>query len=137
MHGGMMAGMELVNAGLGLLALTLLVLAVLGIVALVRHLSNPSAPGNQPGRQPDEAFPPRPPDRTPPWPQPARAAPARGTGPVYSCRYGRESRRPHAAGPVHARCIDAVAHPGAGDPTVGEAATAAVTRSSSPTRRVR
>lgn len=66
MHGGMMAGMGLWMLFWGLFALVLLVVAVLGIVALVRHLSAPSAPGAQTGRQPDQAFPPRPPDRTPP-----------------------------------------------------------------------
>ncbi|HEV8568722.1 MAG TPA: hypothetical protein VGQ92_16860 [Actinoplanes sp.] len=66
MHGGMMAGMGLWMLLWGLLALVLLALTVLGIVALVRHLSNPSAPGNPTGRQPDDVFPPSPPDRTPP-----------------------------------------------------------------------
>jgi len=66
MHGEMMAGMGWWMLVWGLLALVLLVSAVLGIVALVRHLSNPSVPGRPTGRQPDGAFPPRPPDRTPP-----------------------------------------------------------------------
>ena len=66
MHGGMMAGMGLWMLVWALLALVLLVVAVLGIVALVRHLSTPSVPDAQTGRRPGEAFPPRPPDRTPP-----------------------------------------------------------------------
>jgi uncharacterized membrane protein len=65
MHGGMMAGMGLWMLLWALLALVLLVVAVFGMVALVRHLSTPSGPGTQTGRQLDEA-PPRPPDRTPP-----------------------------------------------------------------------
>jgi len=66
MHEGMMAGMGVWMLFWGLFALAVLALAVLGIVALIRHLSTPSAPGAQRWRQPDEVFPPRPPDRTPP-----------------------------------------------------------------------
>jgi uncharacterized membrane protein len=66
MHGGMMAGMGLWMLLWGLLALMLLVVAVLGIAALVRHLSNPSTPGTHTWQQHDQTFPPQPPDRTPP-----------------------------------------------------------------------
>jgi hypothetical protein len=65
MH-GLMAEMGLWMLFWALLALVLLAAAVLGIVALARHLSTPSTPGTQPGWQPDETVPPRPPERTPP-----------------------------------------------------------------------
>ncbi len=63
MHGEMMASMGLWMLVWGLLALALLVLAVLGILALVRRLSAPSAPDAHTGQRPDQAVPPRPPDR--------------------------------------------------------------------------
>jgi len=59
MHGGMMAGMGLWMLVWGLAALMLLVLAVLGIAALVRHLSNrarrATRRGGSPTRSPRRA----------------------------------------------------------------------------------
>ncbi len=45
--GGMMAGMGLWMLLWALIAVAVLVLAVLGIVALVRHLSTPTRPGDE------------------------------------------------------------------------------------------
>ncbi len=45
--GGMMAGMGLWMLLWALIALAVLVLAVLGIVALVRYLSTPTGPGDE------------------------------------------------------------------------------------------
>jgi hypothetical protein len=66
MHGGMMAGMGLWMLFWGLFLLVVLVLAVLGIVALVRHLSTPTTPGARTWRQPGDTSRPPPSDRTPP-----------------------------------------------------------------------
>jgi hypothetical protein len=66
MHGGMMASMGLWMRVWGLFALAVLVLAVLGIVAPVRHLSTHTTPGGRTWRQPDDTTRPAPPDRAPP-----------------------------------------------------------------------
>ena len=66
MHGGMMAGMGLWMLFWGLFLLVVLVLAVLGIIALVRHLSTPTPQRAQSWRQPEDASRPSSTDRTPP-----------------------------------------------------------------------
>ncbi len=66
MRGGMTAGMGLWMLAWGLFALVVLGLAVLGVAALVRHLSSPATPGTDTGRQPNQAPGPRPPGRAAP-----------------------------------------------------------------------